>query len=56
MPFQGKVVELAHLKMLKRPVWQEHGMREGTALFHGPTHDPKGTIVTLSKKLAINHR
>lgn len=54
MPFQGKAVEPAHLKMLKRLVWQEHGMRERTALFHGPTHDPKGTIVTVQK--ISNHR
>lgn len=29
--FQGTIEELACLKMLKRPVWQEHRIREGTA-------------------------
>lgn len=52
MTFQKKVIEWECLKMLKGPVWQERGMREGAALFHNPTHDLKGAdaIVTLFKE------
>ena len=53
MSFQGKIAELACLKMLKRPVWQEHGIRGGTSQFHSSSHDPKHIIVTLPRKLAI---
>lgn len=51
MTFKRKVIELECLKMLKGPVWQECRMREGAALFHSTTHDPKGAdaIVTLFK-------
>lgn len=50
--FQGKMIELECLKMFKGPVWQEQGMKEEAALFHSPTHDPKGAdaIVTLFKE------
>lgn len=51
MAFQGKVVELEGVKMLKRPIWQERVMREGKALFHTPTHDPKSAgVLSLSSK------